>query len=74
MATWNFAFCGFFILWGIFAFLHIVSLEIRRQKSRLEAEKQMLEDQAKRQALLPVATATPIASNLPRDSASGQQS
>ncbi len=60
MVNWPLALCVLFTCWGVFAFLRIVGLEVWRQKQQLEAEKQMQEDEAKRESLLPVATITPI--------------
>ncbi len=60
MMNWKFAFGVVFILWGVFLFLQVVAVEIRRRRLQLEAEKQMEEDKAWRDNLLPIATASPI--------------
>ena len=60
MMSWEFAFGAVFILWGVFLFLQVIAVEIRRHRLQLEAEKQMEEDKARRDNLLPIATASPI--------------
>ena len=65
MMSWEFAFGAVFILWGIFLFLQIVAVEIRRHRLQLEAEKEMEEDKARRDDLLPVVTGSPITYEAP---------
>ncbi len=60
MMNWKFAFGAVFILWGVFLFLQVVAVEIRRHRLQLEAEKEMEEEKVRRDNLLPVATAGPI--------------
>ncbi len=60
MMNWEFAFGAVCVLWGVFLFLQMVAVEIRRHRLQLEAEKQMEEDKARRSNLLPIATASPI--------------
>ena len=60
MMSWEFAFGAVFILWGVFLFLQVIAVEIRRHRLQLETEKQMEEDKARRDNLLPIATASPI--------------
>ena len=58
---WQLAFCAFFLIWGGFCFLCVVSYELRGQKAQLEREKHIQDEKERRESLLPVATATPIA-------------
>ncbi len=67
MVKWPLVLCVLFTCWGVFAFLRIVGLEVWRQKKQLEAKKQMQDDEAKQESLLPMATATPITCDLPPD-------
>ncbi|MCZ6654393.1 MAG: hypothetical protein O7D91_15370 [Planctomycetota bacterium] len=60
MMSWEFAFGAVFILWGVFLFLQVIAVEIRRHRLQLETEKQMEEDKARRDNLLPIVTASPI--------------
>ena len=60
MMSWEFAFGAVFILWGVFLFLQVIAVEIRSHRLQLEAEKQMDEDKARRDNLLPIAIASPI--------------
>ncbi len=60
MMNWKFAFGAVFILWGVFLFLQVIAVEIRRHRLQLEVEKQMGEEKARRDNLLPIATASPI--------------
>ena len=66
MMSWEVAFGAVFILWGIFLFLQIVAVEIRRHRLQLEVEKEMEEDKARRDDLLPVVTASPITYEAPK--------
>ena len=65
MMSWKFAFGAVFILWGVFLFLQIIVVEISRHRLQLEAEKHMEEEKARRDNLLPIATARPITSAPP---------
>ena len=65
MMNWKFAFGAVFILWGVFLFLQVIAVEIRGHRLQLEAEKQMEEDKARRDNLLPIATASPITYKAP---------
>ena len=65
MMNWEFAFGAVFILWGVFLFLQVVAVEIRRHRLQLEADKQNEEDKARRDDLLPVVTASPITYEAP---------
>ncbi len=60
MMNWKFVFGAVFILWGVLLFLQVIVVEIRRHRMQLEAEKHMEEDKARRDNLLPIATASPI--------------
>ena len=51
--------------WGVFLFLQVVAVEIRRHRLQLEADKQNEEDKARRDDLLPVVTANPITYEAP---------
>ncbi len=65
MMNWKFAFGAVFILWGVFLFLQVVAVEIRRHRLQLESKKQMEEEKARRDNLLPIATASPITYSQP---------
>ncbi len=65
MMSWEFAFGAVFILWGVFLFLQVIAVEIRRHRLQLEAEKQMEEEKARRDTLLEIATASPITYAVP---------
>ena len=60
MMNWEFAFGAVFVLWGVFLFLQVIAVEIRQYRLQLEAEKHMEEEKARRDNLLPIATASPI--------------
>ena len=60
MMNWEFAFGAVFVLWGVFPFLQVIAVEIRRHRQQLEAEKQRDEEKARRDDLLPMTTASPI--------------
>ncbi len=65
MMNWKFAFGAIFILWGVFLFLQMVAVEIRRHRLQLEAEKELEEEKTRRDNLLPIATASPITYEAP---------
>ena len=67
MMNWKFAFGAVFILWGVFLFLQVVAVEIRRHRLQLEGEKQREEEKARRDNLLPIATASPITYEAPQN-------
>lgn len=61
MLGWQLVFCAFFLIWGGFCFLCVVSYEIRGQRAHLERQKHIQDEKERRESLLPIATATPIA-------------
>ncbi len=71
---WTLVFCGISVLWGIFVFLQVVGLHVGQQELALQAQKRAVEDQAWRDGLLPLATATPAACELRPEVLSGRHS
>ena len=71
---WTLVFCGIFVLWGIFVFLQVVGLHVKQQELALHAQKQAEEDRARRDGLLPVTTATPVAREPQPEVLSGRHS
>ena len=58
---WQLVFCAFFLIWGGFCFLCVVSYEIHGQRAHLERQKSIQEEKDRRESLLTITTATPIA-------------